>query len=512
MINPTKAYEPIGGGTATTTFGRYFKIKSIKASPSNSGKGATSPSTNTTSMNQKKKQLKVEKRKQMEQINRYHHFMLRMVLLFYFMIVTTIVVFYAMSRPQQFYFIWSSASLANNLKHPTMKDLLLLQQRKPSPSALSYGNVQDDEEFVEVSLPHSTPTATTTATKKSMVVEEMRMPVHRTATLDQTTPLPTFSFQVGEILGVPFIQCSTIHGWNGVPPVALSSSNPSIDIQMSPSSYSNDVIFLGRQFFRDNDFINSALKHGSDVPMHIDTEIGLRAIYDYCRTAEDQVGYVDSVIALDVDHTTPTVHIVEILQELLRKQRISALPVAAIVTPERSSQTILDWIMYGHRDELMNQVTRHWIPISAGPYMLQAIADDQYGGDATTVTTGSTTTDEFASKQYNHTNRDIPGDSRGDIAPSMSLPSSSIFRQIDSWPMLIISGIEDRISQEAGPLLRGTTSVTDRPSSHPVTTYTILPGNTTCYLSHAALVMDAILDYLKDWDQHHPMVDRPGHW
>ena len=171
--------------------------------------------------------------------------------------------------------------------------------------------------------------------------------------------------------------------------------------------------------------------------------------------------------------------------------------------------------MYGHRDELMNQVTRHWIPISAGPYMLQAIADDQYGGDATTVTTGSTTTDEFASKQYNHTNRDIPGDCRGDIAPSMSLPSSSIFRQIDSWPMLIISGIEDRISQEAGPLLRGTTSVTDRPSSHPVTTttkYTILPGNTTCYLSHAALVMDAILDYLKDWDQHHPMVDRPGHW
>lgn len=519
MINPTKTNEPIGAGagagTATTTFGRYCKIKTIKASPSNSGKGATSPLTNTTgtSMNQKKKQLKIERKMQMEQRNRHHRFMLRMVLLFYFMIVTTIVVFYAMSKPQQFYFIWSSASLANNLKHSTMKDLLLLQQRKPPPSVLSYGNVQDVEEFVEVSVPHSTPAATAATTKKSMVVEETRIPVRTTETLDQTKPLPTFSFQVGEILGVSFIQCSTIHGWHGVPPAASSSSSPTTDIQMPQSSYSNDVIFLGRQFFRDNDFFNSALKPGSDVPLHIDTEIGLRAIYDYCRTAEEQVGYVDSVIALDVDHTTSTVHIVELLQELLRVQRISALPVAAIVTPERSSQTILDWIMYGDRYELMNRVTRHWIPISAGPYMLQAIADDQYDGDATTVTTGSKTTDEFTSKQNNHTNKDVPGDSRSDIAPSMSLPSSSIFRQIDPWPMLIISGIEDMISQEAGPLFRGTTRMTDRPPSHPVTTtkYTILPGNTTCYLSHASLVMVTILDYLKDWDRHHPMVDRPGH-
>ena len=256
------------------------------------------------------------------------------------------------------------------------------------------------------------------------------------------------------------------------------------------SNYSNDVIVLGRRFFRNSIFLTRDLKHGGNIPV-IDADIERHAIYDYCRTAEQQLGYIDSIIVLDIDHTTPTLHIRNILNELLRVRRISALPVAAIITPERSSQTILDWIMYGDRYTLMNHVARHWIPISAGPYILQAIADDQ-NEDST-----FTTADDFRLGDVNLTKMDATVRTRSDIGESISLPSSSIFRQIDHWPILMISGIEDTISQEAGQLLGGN----EQYHSMDYTKHSILPGNTTCYLYHASMIIVAIIEYLQNWEQ-----------
>jgi hypothetical protein len=326
---------------------------------------------------------------------------------------------------------------------------------------------------------------------------------------------------MGEVLGVGFFQCSTMHGFDGVPPPASSINNDNIDnhldedgfprtniVMPESTDHSNDVIFLGRRFFRNNLFLSRDGNHGGNVPVtDTDTNIERRAMYEYCRTAEQQMGYIDSIIVLDIDHTTSTVYMSNILNELLRARRISALPVAAIVTPEQSSQTILDWIMYGDRYELMHRVARHWIPISAGPYIFQTIADDQYDDDGIATTgTFQTSTDETRGKDKNLTPMDEATGSRtrGDNGPSISLPYSSIFRQIDHWPIVMISGSEDTISQEAGYML------SNNEQYHPTdyTKHIILPGNTTCYLYQASLVIVAIIDYFKDWEQHHPNEDK----
>ena len=511
-------------GTAACS-SKNNKVNPAKGCVTNKGSVPSSPINNA---NQKKKQLKLERKMQQEQRNRYHRFVLRMVLLLYVIIVTTIVLFYILTKPQQFYFIWSNASLANlNQPNNILKDILLHQQQQKQTSSSSawsshYHHQENEEEFVEVGVRPSTTTVqdgATTATKSmksnaatSTVVDGKRM--HTTTVTKDYQPLPSFAFQMGEVLGVGFIQCSTIHGLGGVPPASTSSSltvsnsntmNVNLDedgipitniIMPQSTDESNDVIFLGRRFFRNNHFLTRDLKHGGNVPV-TDTDIERHAIYDYCRIAEQQLGYIDSIIALDIDHTTSTLYIHNILNELLRVRRISALPVAAIVTPERSSQTILDWIMYGDRYTLMNHVARHWIPISAGPYILQAIADDQYSGDDTNTLT--TTPDEGSLGERKHTKMDFTDRIRGDIVgPSMSLPSSSIFRQIDQWPIFMISGIDDTISQDAGQLM---SSSSEQYHSRNTTKHSILPGNTTCYLYHASLIMASILDYLQEWEQ-----------
>jgi hypothetical protein len=531
----------VEGTAASVASSRNTKINPSKGS---SGKGTaplSSSSSPSHSPNHKKKQLRLERKLQVEQQHRYHRFLLRMILVFYVMIVTTIVVFYIIAKPQQFYFIWSNASLANPNQPNNMKDILLQQQQKqssfsptPPPTSLltsSNHHQENVEEFVEVgvgpsttiidgvaAVSHTANIAQSTGMKSnaaaSMVVEGTRIQTTTTMPKD-TQPLPSFAFQMGVVLGVGFIQCSTIHGLGGVPPASSSSSKtatssnfdnnldengiPITNIIMPQSTYySNDVIFLGRRFFRNNHFLTRDLKHGGNVPI-THTDIERHAIYDYCRTAEQQLGYIDSIIALDIDHTTSTLYISNILNELLRVRRISALPVAAIVTPERSSQTILDWIMFGDRYTLMNHVARHWIPISAGPYIFQAIADDQYDDGLTGV---FDTADDLRLGNQNITKMDTTG-SASDIGPSISLPSSSMFRQIDHWPIFMISGIEDTISQEAGQLL----SSNEQYHSMEYTKHSILPGNTTCYLYHASMVIVAIIDYLQDWEKQHPNDD-----
>jgi hypothetical protein len=78
---------------------------------------------------------------------------------------------------------------------------------------------------------------------------------------------------------------------------------------------------------------------------------------------------------------------------------------------------------------------------------------------------------------------------------SISLPSSSIFRQMNQWPIYTISCDQDLVSQNAAELLR---------TEHTITNHSIIPGNTSCYLYTPSLFIIAILDYFEAWEQDYP--------
>jgi hypothetical protein len=101
-------------------------------------------------------------------------------------------------------------------------------------------------------------------------------------------------------------------------------------------------------------------------------------------------GLFASVTAVEFGESEEPETLMSVLEDLLEQNRVVSLPVAALLTPGGSANTIMDWIMYGDVDILTTRVAKYWIPVSA-PNALQVTAeedDDDTEDDKRHVSTG----------------------------------------------------------------------------------------------------------------------------
>jgi hypothetical protein len=424
--------------------------------------GGTSVSSSISSIsplaykaNKKKQQQKLHKLLHKEQLVSSNRRMLTMILSMYIGIVTSIFIIYISIQPTQFQSILTQSSFINATIETIVQGDVSSRDTKGS-------------NHHQLNRRRGT---TGTTVKDKNKNEQYRYDEN------DTNALPNFLFQKGQVLGVEFLQCCTIHGFVNAAQEryendAINGGIPNGGIVMPQSTYSNDIVILGRQYFRSP--IPRNLKHGADLVID-ESDIEHRALYEYCVTSEQRYGLVDSITILDLSHPISTLFLTNIMKELLRMKRISALPIAALITPEQSSQTIIDWMMYGEDHTQLLNLARHWIPISAGPYIQQAILDDQYP----TITM----TDSLDQS-------------------SASLPSSSIFRQVNQWPILVISCDDDMVSRNAAESLR---------TEHSLTTHSMISGNKSCYLHTPTIFITVVLDYFVYWEHHYPTAATTKH-
>ena len=277
--------------------------------------------------------------------------------------------------------------------------------------------------------------------------------------LDTLPRMPqSMSFQAGRVLGIDYYHCS-VH-FN--PTLSDQDDLPSQDIIVPVASHSRDLVFFNAQRF----FGQEVRENESGGNMKLsDSQIGEHAWARYCSSLSKfgDDSPIDSIIALDLDVTASPSLVRNVLQGLLRQHRLAALPVAALVTPETSTKTVVDWIVYGDQSaQFMKSLARHWIPVSAGASILQAIADDQ---DPVIEL------DNVSSEQV-----------------SMPLPKSSVFRTIDGWPILAAYGQGDAIGAQGAQVL-----------SQEISSASVLklPGGRLGYLHFAEVFLAEVVAYLQ---------------
>jgi hypothetical protein len=274
------------------------------------------------------------------------------------------------------------------------------------------------------------------------------------------------SFQAGRIDGIKFYHCSTVYGDETL----RDDEVPAHDIQVPSLPISRDMIVLGgKKFFGK---AATEIVHGGDIRLS-HTDIQEHAWVHFCQYAQGKDGIIDSIIALDLDHTVRPSFLMKILKKLRQQRRVSALPVAALVTPESSAQTVVDWIMYGDSRTLMKDIARHWIPVSAGKSIMQAMEDDK--DPVMDLDSELSELDEHA---------------------SVSLPSTSIFRNIEGWPILVVYGKGDDVGKQGADLLSNEVS-----SAMSVE----LGEGPLCYLMAAEQFITAVLIFLEEWGQNTPI-------
>jgi len=92
-------------------------------------------------------------------------------------------------------------------------------------------------------------------------------------------------------------------------------------------------------------------------------------------------GLLDSVTVLEMHGTEEPKKLMQTLEALKARNLVTSLPVAALVTPGKSSSLILEWILYEDVASLQHKMARHWIPASAGATIWQAFAEEDYESD-----------------------------------------------------------------------------------------------------------------------------------
>jgi pimeloyl-ACP methyl ester carboxylesterase len=162
-----------------------------------------------------------------------------------------------------------------------------------------------------------------------------------------------------------------------------------------------------------------------------DEQVGEHAWAQYCQSLSHSgpAAKIDNLVALELDLAASPSTVRQVLRALYYDHRLAALPVAALVTPEAATKTIVDWVVYGDvTAPFLQRLARHWIPVAAGTYFLQAMEDDADDGG-----------------------------NRSSDAPqaSVPLPKRSVFSSLDGWPVLSVFGVGDPESEQAAHRLRG---------------------------------------------------------
>jgi hypothetical protein len=226
---------------------------------------------------------------------------------------------------------------------------------------------------------------------------------------------------------------------------------------------SRDVVILdGGSFFAKEQYHRNTM--GVKQQIHVSEDhVGERTFLELCHRA-DQRGVLHSITALDLDHAAssnaaagPDV-LLGVLEGLLERKKVSALPVAALVTPGRSAETIVDWILYGDIAVLTNRVARHWIPVAVGDSVLQTVKDEDDDDE------------------------DVPG-----YSASATPRNSSPWQVIEHWPVLAIYGSSDETGRQSAELLQTEASAE----------IAKVEGGRFCYLDSPEQFSDTIMDYLE---------------
>ena len=186
------------------------------------------------------------------------------------------------------------------------------------------------------------------------------------------------NFEQGNVDGVQYYRCDvkkiplvgSSQGAVSEAPMPPGGSVQVHDDERDEASSSRDMVILdGKRFFD-----KSKVGRGGNLDIASEDYRNGETILQLCgQAARNRV--LDSIIVLEMDGTEDPKKLMITLEELLNGNKVSSLPVAALVTPGHSSSLVIDWILYEDFATLSTRVAQHWIPIEAGSTVLQALGD-----------------------------------------------------------------------------------------------------------------------------------------
>jgi len=186
------------------------------------------------------------------------------------------------------------------------------------------------------------------------------------------------NFEQGSFDGVQYYRCDvkkiplvgSLQAAVSEAPMPVGGFDQVHDEKRDETPSSRDMVILdGKRFFD-----KSKVGRGGKLDIASEDYRNGETILQLCgQAAKNRV--LDSIIVLEMDGTEDPKKLMITLEELLNGNKISSLPVAALVTPGRSSSLVLDWILYEDFATLSTRVAQHWIPIAAGSTVLQALGD-----------------------------------------------------------------------------------------------------------------------------------------
>lgn len=251
------------------------------------------------------------------------------------------------------------------------------------------------------------------------------------------------ALQHGKAGGVNYYHCSGLLSQPETVP--MSSTVPEDSAALHNS---RDVVILGGGRF----FSGGAYSPNGGYIRLPNDSVGELAFLEFCHRAR---GVLDSITVVNLDTAVAPAVLLGVLEGLEKHNRVSALPVAALVTPGPSAGTVVDWILYGDVRVLTSRVARHWIPISADS-VLQAVDEE---------------------------------DEEDTIENMSAALHSSPLHMIENWPVLAIYGSTDPVGRQGAELLQAEVSGT---------VVAEIEGGPLCFLESPLQFSDTIIDYMEE--------------
>jgi hypothetical protein len=233
-------------------------------------------------------------------------------------------------------------------------------------------------------------------------------------------------------------------------PISFTESSAKINNTYAPGESSRDLVILDAGRFAALEKVDV---HATSKP----GQLSQITVLELCLAARHS-GAFASVTAVEFGESEEPETLLSILEDLLEQKIVTALPVAALLTPGGSANTIVDWILYGDVDILTTRVAQHWISVSA-PTVLHVTADEDDDGTA-----------EVDKRHV-----------------STGLQKSRPTTLLQHWPMLAMYGRDDEKGRRAAETLQTQfhATVTELAGGHSF--YTELPRDFS----------KAVIDYLE---------------
>lgn len=248
-------------------------------------------------------------------------------------------------------------------------------------------------------------------------------------------------------------QCNRCGVGRGNPPTLVSNAGCAASTTSSVEMESRDVVILdGGRFLNPK---KRTQDERGNVNFAADAVGGERSFLELCRRAE-QSRVVTTVVLLDHGDILAPGELQNVMEQLVQSQKVTALPVAALVTPGPSVEAVVDWIMYGDVTTLTSHISRHWIAVSA-----ETVLQTLNGEDEAEV--------------------DVPDHA------SATLHSSPL-HTIENWSVLAVYGNADKQGLLAAELLQKEASAQ----------VAKLEGGKYCYLDSPQQFSDTIFDYIEE--------------